>query len=98
MPSFILRRIISLVFVLLIAVTVTFCLLRLAPGNPFALNEKQSSPEAIAAQGRKYDLDGPIWSQCARYLGGNKRNQGNYSGLFAGDLQPSLDYKDRTVA
>jgi len=98
MPSFILRRIISLVFVLLIAVTVTFCLLRLAPGNPFALNEKQSSPEAIAAQERKYDLDGPIWSQCARYLGVKKRNQGNYSGLIEGDLQPCLKYKDRTVA
>jgi len=49
MPSFILRRIISLVFVLLIAVTITFCLLRMAPGSPFALGEKQASPETIAA-------------------------------------------------
>ena len=87
MPSFILRRIFSLVFVLLIAVTSTFCLLRKAPGNPFALNEKQSSPETIAAEERKHDLDGPIWWQCARYLGLAKKNSGHVSGLIEGDLQ-----------
>jgi oligopeptide transport system permease protein len=98
MPSFILRRIISLVFVLLIAVTVTFCLLRMAPGSPFALGEKQASPETIAAQERKFDLDGPIWWQCVRYLGFAKGNDGRWSGLLQGDLQPCLKYKDRTVA
>ncbi|MEQ1850088.1 MAG: ABC transporter permease [Chthoniobacteraceae bacterium] len=98
MPSFILRRIISLVFVLLIAVTVTFCLLRMAPGSPFALGEKQASPETIAAQERKFDLDGPIWWQCVRYLGFAKGNSGERSGLLQGNLKPCLKYKDRTVA
>src|SRR6266446_8098027 len=109
MPSFILRRVISLFFVLLIAVTVTFCLLRLAPGNPFALNEKQSTPETRRQMERKYNLEeirdektkAIHWrllaSQLARYLGVKKRNQGDYSGLFQGDLQPCLKYKDRTV-
>lgn len=98
MPSFIFRRIVSLVFVLLIAVTATFCLLRLAPGNPFSLSEKQASPETIAAQERKFDLDGPIWWQCVRYLGLAKGNTGERSGLLQGDLKPCLKYKDRTVA
>ena len=98
MPTFILRRILSLVVVLLVAVTVTFCLLRKAPGNPFALGEKQSSPETIAAQERKFDLDGPVWSQCARYLGITKGNSGHRSGLLQGDLKPCLKFKDRTVA
>jgi oligopeptide transport system permease protein len=98
MPSFILRRIISLLFVLLIAVTVTFCLLRMAPGSPFALGEKQASPETIVAQERKFDLDGPIWWQCVRYLGFAKKNSGQRSGLLQADLQPCLKYKDRTVA
>ena len=57
MPSFILRRIFSLVFVLLFAVTATFCLLRLAPGNPFSLNEKQSSPETRRQMERKFNLE-----------------------------------------
>ena len=98
MPTFILRRILSLVVVLLVAVTIAFCLLRMAPGNPFALGEKQSSPETIAAQERKFDLDGPVWSQCLRYLGITKGNSGHRSGLLQGDLKPCLKFKDRTVA
>ena len=98
MPTFILRRILSLVVVLLVAVTATFCLLRLAPGNPFALNEKQSSPEIIAAQERKFDLDRSIPSQCARYLGVMRNNEGHFSGLLQGNLKSCLKYKDRTVA
>ena len=111
MPTFILRRILSLVVVLLVAVTVTFCLLRMAPGNPFALNEKQSSPETIAADERKHDLDGPIWSQCARYLGFMRNNEGHFGGLFFNarpgatfwerhhpNLHECLKFKDRTVA
>ncbi len=110
MPSFILRRILSLVFVLLFAVTATFCLLRLAPGNPFALNEKQSSPEVRRQMERKYNLEELrdektkslnwplLGSQVARYLGVMKRNQGDYSGLLQGDMQPCLKFKDRSVA
>lgn len=98
MFSFILRRIFSLLFVLLFAVSATFCLLRMAPGNPFALNEKQSSPETIAAEERKHDLDGPIWWQCVRYLGLAPNNDGRVSGLLQGNLQECLKYKDRTVA
>lgn len=97
MVSFILRRIFALCFVLLFAVTFTFCLLRLAPGSPFALGEKQSSPERIAQQEWKFDLDRSIPSQCARYLGLWRKNRGDFSGLLQGDLQPCLKYKDRTV-
>ena len=110
MPAFILRRILSLVFVLLFAVTATFCLLRLAPGNPFSLNEKQSSPELRRQMERKYNLEelrdektkAVNWpllgSQVGRYLGVMKRNQGDYSGLLQGELQPCLKFKDRSVA
>jgi oligopeptide transport system permease protein len=104
MLAFVVRRIFSLAVVLLIAVTVTFCLLRMAPGSPFALNEKQSNPEAIARQERLYDLDRSILSQCARYLGLTKKNAqpefgvpARRSGLLQGDMQPCLKYKDRSV-
>ena len=105
MLSFVVRRIISLCFVLLFAVSLTFCLLRLAPGSPFSLNEKQASnPESIKQQERLYDLDRSIPSQLSRYLGFTKKNDqpergipARRSGLLQGDMQPCLKYKDRTV-
>jgi oligopeptide transport system permease protein len=104
MLGFVVRRIFSLGFVLLIAVSLTFCLLRLAPGSPFALNEKQATPEAIARQERLYDLDRSIPSQCLRYLGITKKNAqpergipAERRGLLQFNLQPCLKYKDRTV-
>ena len=69
MLGFVIRRIVSLFFVLLIAVSLTFILLRSAPGSPFALNEKQSDPATIAKQEYRYNLDGSKLSQCLRYLG-----------------------------
>ncbi len=97
MFTFIVRRIISLFVVLLVAVSASFCLLRLAPGNPFTQSEKASSPEQIAAQERKYDLDRSIPSQLARYVGVMRKNAGHFSGLLQGDFSPCLKYKDRDV-
>jgi ABC-type dipeptide/oligopeptide/nickel transport system permease component len=68
MAGFIVRRIFSLFVVLLFAVTLSFCLLRLAPGSPFNLNERQSTPENIAKAERKHNLDGPLWLRSARCL------------------------------
>lgn len=97
MFTFIIRRIISLFVVLLIAVSASFCLLRLAPGNPFAQGEKAITKEQLAAMERKYDLDGSIASQLARYLGVKRNNEGEYSGVLQWDFQPCLKYKDREV-
>ena len=97
MFTFIIRRIVSLFIVLVVAVTASFCLLRLAPGNPFAQGEKAISKEQLAAQERKYDLDGPLISQWARYVGVARNNEGKFSGLLQGDFQPCLKYKDREV-
>ncbi len=109
MAAFILRRILALAVVLLVAVSATFCLLRLAPGSPFALNEKQSSPEIRRQIECKYNLEeihdeqtkriqwGLLASQLGRYLGVLCNNGGHHSGLLQGDLQPCLKFKDRTV-
>lgn len=97
MFTFIVRRIISLFVVLLVAVSASFCLLRLAPGNPFAQGEKAISTEQLHALERKYDLDRSVASQLARYLGVMKNNEGKFSGLLQGDFRPCLKYKDRTV-
>ena len=104
MPTFILRRIVSLIAVLLLAVTVTFCLLRKAPGDPFNLGEKQRTKEAIALEEKKYNLDGSLQSQCLRYLGAMRKNPdaehgrpAEFSGLLQGDFGKSTKLKDRTI-
>ena len=104
MPTFILRRILSLIAVLLLAVTVTFCLLRKAPGDPFNLGEKQRTKEAIALEEKKYNLDGSLQSQCLRYLGVMKKSPdaehgrpAEFSGLLQGDFGRSTKLKDRNI-
>lgn len=108
MLGFIARRIVSLFFVLLFAVTLTFCLLRLAPGDPFNQSEKQNSAENREKQAIKYNLDGPIWWQCIRYLGlAEKHAQVSETGatiapvgrrgLLQGEFEVSLKLKDRKV-
>ena len=97
MFTFIVRRIFSLFLVLLVAVTASFCLLRLAPGNPFTQSERAMTPEQLNAEERKYDLDGSLFSQWTRYIGVAPKNDGRFSGLLQGDFSPCLKYKDRTV-
>ena len=104
MPTFILRRIVSLIAVLLLAVTVTFCLLRKAPGDLFNLGEKQRTKEAIALVEKKYNLDGSLQSQCLRYLGAMRKNPdaehgrpAEFSGLLQGDFGKSTKLKDRNI-
>jgi oligopeptide transport system permease protein len=108
MVGFIARRVISLFVVLLIAVSITFCLLRFAPGDAFNLSEKQNTEENQAKQRKKYNLDGPLWWDLARYLGlgkkyeekntdGTVREPAGYRGLLQGNFDASLKLKDRRV-
>ncbi len=72
--------------VLWATVTLSFLLVRLAPGGPFT-NEKQYPPQAIEQINRHYGLDAPLYLQYVRYLGS----------LLRGDLGPSLKYTGRSV-
>lgn len=72
--------------VLWATVTLTFLLVRLAPGGPFT-DEKQYPQQAIEQINRHYGLDAPLHVQYVRYLGN----------LLQGDLGPSLKYPNRTV-
>ncbi len=68
-------------------VALSFLLVRLAPGSPFA-TEKEMSQQTLDALNAYYGLDQPIWVQFGRYLGG----------LTRGDLGPSLTMPGRTVS
>jgi oligopeptide transport system permease protein len=82
--------------VLLCVITLTFLLVRIAPGGPFT--KERRIPPAIEKQiMMRYNLDGTLWEQLTTYLGVRKNSQGEYSGLLQGDLQLSTKYRDRSV-
>ena len=94
--TFILRRFASLIGVLFCVITITFFLVRIAPGGPFV--KERSIPPAIEKQlQQRFNLDGSLWEQYTTYLGVRRNATGHYSGLLQGDLQPSLKYRDRSV-
>jgi oligopeptide transport system permease protein len=86
MFKFVIRRLFQLIPVLLAAVTLTFFLVRLAPGGPFSA-EKQFPEEAIKRLNEHYGLDKPIMVQYGNYL----------KNVIRGDLGPSMQYHNRTV-
>lgn len=87
MISFILRRLASAVPTLFIVVTISFFLMRFAPGGPFNL-ERPLPPQTMENLMRTYHLDEPLWRQYLIYLGN----------AVTGDFGPSYIYKDNTVA
>lgn len=86
MFKFILKRLLVAIPTLLVLITISFFLMRLAPGSPFT-GERALAPEVLANIEAKYHLNEPIFNQYLRYLGQ----------LLQGDLGPSFKYKDRTV-
>lgn len=71
MWTYLLRRLLLLIPVLLGLTVLVFAIARLLPGDPVALAAgPNASPAEIAAYGREFGLDRPLWEQYLRYLGG----------------------------
>ncbi|MCG8576552.1 MAG: ABC transporter permease subunit [Flavobacteriales bacterium] len=86
MARFILRRILETIPVLWAVATITFFMLRMAPGGPFD-DERQVSPEVLKTLRAHYGLDKPLMAQYGDYL----------VNLLKGDLGPSFKYPGRSV-
>lgn len=86
MIGYALRRLLQAVPTLLVVVTLSFFLIRLAPGGPFDL-ERPLPPAAMESLNRIYGLDQPLVVQYGRYL----------ASLVQGDLGPSFSFRDLTV-
>jgi oligopeptide transport system permease protein len=71
---------------LLVIITLSFFMMRIAPGGPFS-QERPLPPEILRNIERAYNLDQPLWKQYAIYLGG----------VVRGDFGPSYRTKDFTV-
>jgi len=83
---FILFRLLQAIPVLIAVISITFFLIRFAPGGPFD-TEKAVVPEVKAALEAQYKLDQPLVQQYFSYMGD----------LLQGDLGPSFKYPGRTV-
>jgi oligopeptide transport system permease protein len=86
MRRFIFYRLLQAIPVILAVITVTFFLVRTAPGGPFD-SEKAVLPEVQRALEAQYKLDLPLHEQFFAYLGD----------LAQGDLGPSFKYPGRSV-
>ena len=92
MASYVVRRLLQAVPLLLGIATITFFVVHLAPGDPLDMFlepglRRQVDPEAIELMRQKYGLDRPIHVQYVKWLGN----------LLQGDLGESFRYR-RPVA
>lgn len=86
MRRHLLRRLITAIPTLFIVVTLSFFMMRLAPGGPFD-QERPLPPDIMRNVEKAYHLDEPLWQQYLRYVGG----------LLRLDFGPSYRTKDFTV-
>jgi oligopeptide transport system permease protein len=86
MTRFFFTRLAGAIPTLFIIITITFFLMRAAPGGPFD-QEQAVSPQVKANLESAYGFDQPIYVQYGRYL----------RSLLHGDFGPSFKYKDFTV-
>jgi oligopeptide transport system permease protein len=86
MVRFILRRLLEMIPVLLIVSSMTFFMMRLAPGGPFD-TERALPPEVKKNLDAYYGFDKPLMVQYGNFL----------KNLAQGDLGPSTKYSNRSV-
>ena len=67
--KYILKRIFYMVITLFLIATITFFLMKLLPGSPYA-NEENLTDAQLQIMNAKYGLDKPVWMQYLIYLGG----------------------------
>jgi oligopeptide transport system permease protein len=87
MSVYIVRRVLSAIPTLFLIVTISFFLIRLAPGGPFDL-ERPLEAKVMENLRRIYQLDKPLYEQYWLYL----------SAVLRGDLGPSFYFRDFTIA
>jgi len=86
MWAYSLRRLLGAIPTLFAVITVSFFMMRLAPGGPLD-RERMLNPEIEASIQKAYNLDQPLIVQYGLYLGR----------ALKGDLGPSFKYQDYTV-
>lgn len=83
---YVVKRLLSAIPTLFIIVTISFFLIRLAPGGPFDL-ERPLEAKVMENLRKIYQLDKPLYEQYWLYL----------SALMRGDFGPSFFFRDFTI-
>ncbi len=86
MLSIFIKRILISIPVLLTVASITFFLIKLAPGGPFDA-DKAVSPQVLKNLNEAYNLNASQWQQYLDYM----------SGAIRGDFGPSFRYPGRSV-
>lgn len=86
MTQYIIRRFLGLIPTLLIIITISFFIIRVAPGGPFD-REKALPQQVMENIEAKYNMDKPLLVQYGMYMWD----------VVRGDLGPSYRYMDRDV-
>ena len=86
MFAFAIRRILGAIPTLFALITISFFIMRVAPGGPFSAL-RRLTPQVLENMNKAYHLDEPVWMQFGRYLWG----------LAHFDFGPSMRYMDFTV-
>lgn len=68
MAKFVFKRVLLAFVTIFVVATLTFCLMKAAPGNPW-LSEKKPPQTTIDALNAKYGLDKPLGEQYVKYMG-----------------------------
>lgn len=85
MVGYILRRLVSLAFVLLVVSALVFVLMSLVPGGPFTLADRGYSGAALENLERKYGLDKPVHERYINYISSAIQLDFGYSFSVAGN-------------
>src|SRR6188474_3464595 len=87
MATFIIRRIIWTIPVVLLVIFMTFVMMKQIGGNPFRKTERNVPPAIQANLERKFNLDKPWWQQYAYYV----------KDVATFDLGPSMSQRTHSV-
>jgi len=86
MTRYIIRRFLGLIPTLFIIITISFFIIRVAPGGPFS-QEKELPQQVLENIQKKFHMDEPLLVQYGRYM----------FDVIRGDLGPSFRYQDHDV-
>src|SRR5215210_1777228 len=100
MFRFALRRLLTMVPMILIVLTITFIMVQFAPGSPFS-SQRRLPPEIEANLKAKYGFDKPKHIQYIRYMGRlvgfRYEKDGRLTWHAYPDFGDSTKYKDKSV-
>lgn len=86
MLRYVLSRLLSAIPTLFLIITISFFLMRVAPGGPFDL-ERPLEAKVMENLNKIYNLDKPLWEQYLIYL----------KSVLSGDFGPSFFFRDFSI-